>query len=501
MPPAVTRRTVFGLIGLAAKAERRIEGCIVDQSHLAGHRLRDRARFAAPSETKRLPVVVIGGGIAGLSAGWRMRKRGFRDFVILEMESRPGGNSRWGENEVSAYPWAAHYLPVPNRASSLVRELCEEFGLLSHGQFSERHLCYSPQERLYLHGRWQDGLEPEATGSDFARFRELLKAESATGEFQIPVGQVSDPSKLDAITMSDWLDRHKLNSPYLRWYVDYATRDDYGSLARDTSAWAGIHYFAAREHEDKGPLTWPEGNGWLVKRLLASLDPHVITDAMVTSVRAEGSRWRVQTERTAYTADSVIFAAPTYLARFLMENAPATTGLTYSPWVTANLTLDRWPAEKNSEPAWDNVIYGSRSLGYVVATHQTLRTRVDRTVWTWYMALADQDPAAARRMLLEKDWGYWRDVILADLERAHPDIRECVSRIDVMRLGHAMVRPTPGWLTSPVRAKLSAMQGRFCFANSDLSGLSLFEEAQYRGVTAADRVLAGTFGMGGGVKA
>ena len=27
----------------------------------------------------------------------------------------------------------------------------------------------------------------------------------------------------------------------------------------------------------------------------------------------------------------------------------------------------------------------------------------------------------------------------------HPDIRACVSHIDIMRMGHAMVRPAPGF--------------------------------------------------------
>ena len=31
----------------------------------------------------------------------------------------------------------------------------------------------------------------------------------------------------------------------------------------------------------------------------------------------------------------------------------------YSPWLTANLTLDRLPRESGTELAWDNVIYGS----------------------------------------------------------------------------------------------------------------------------------------------
>jgi hypothetical protein len=82
-------------------------------------------------------------------------------------------------------------------------------------------------------------------------------------------------------------------------------------------------------------------------------------------------------------------------------------------------------------------------------------------------------------------------LVLDDLQRAHPDIRDCVSRIDILRLGHAMVRPTPGFLSQPARRALQADRGDgLYFAHSDLSGLPLFEEAHYRGVVAADRALA-----------
>jgi hypothetical protein len=76
------------------------------------------------------------------------------------------------------------------------------------------------------------------------------------------------------------------------------------------------------------------------------------------------------------------------------------------------------------------------------------------------------------------------------LERAHPDIRQCVSRIDIMRIGHAMVRPRPGFIFSEQRERWTRPLGQIFFANSDLSGFSIFEEAQYRGVEAAKRALA-----------
>jgi phytoene dehydrogenase-like protein len=442
----------------------------------------------------------VGGGIAGLSAAWRLQKRGFRDFRLLEMEPGAGGNSRWGENEITTYPWAAHYVPVPDARATLVRELFEELGVLKNGVWDERRLCFSPQERLFLHGRWQDGLEPETAATtkdraEYQRFARMIAEFRASGQFTIPMELGAKPSPLDALSFAAWAAQNKFESPYLQWYLNYACRDDFGAPWNATSAWAGIHYFAARESEesrkpeDRGPLTWPEGNGWIARQLIDRVKPMIRTNAAVYSIVRDGTRVRVRTEAVEYNAERVIFAAPSFLASRIVEGAPAAEGFVYSPWLTANLTLDRLPREKGSEPAWDNVIYDSPALGYVVATHMGLRSRVDRTVWTYYWALAERTPSDARQLLLAKDWGYWREAILADLSRAHPDIRECVSRIDIMRIGHAMARPVPGFLASTSRRRFATGAGPVYYANSDLSGFSTFEEAQYRGVIAADRAL------------
>lgn len=482
------------LVGLTPKSERPIAGSFVNDTHALGHRLRDRLPSPSSQQTTRTPIVIVGGGIAGLSAAWQLDKRGLGDFVLLEMESQAGGNARWGENEITAYPWAAHYVPVPNQKAALVRELFEELGALRNGVWEERYLCFSPQERLFLHGRWQEGVEPAIaqTATDheqFRRFADRIHEFRAEGQFTIPMAVGAKPSSLDRVSMADWLIQEKLTSPYLNWYINYACRDDYGALARDTSAWAGIHYFASREPDEKGPLTWPEGNGWIARRLVAKLDRFVRTGVMVHRIFRDGRRMRVLAGSVEYIAEAVIFAAPSFLAPYICEGVPPVRSFVYSPWLTANLTLDRLPREPGLEPAWDNVIYDSPALGYVVATHQTLRSRIDRTVWTYYWSLAQGTPAQNRALLLEKDWRYWKEAILNDLARAHPDIRSCVSRIDIMRMGHAMVRPTVGFLSCEERRRLAEASGSLLFANSDLSGLSLFEEAQYRGVRAADRAL------------
>lgn len=474
-----TRRDFLGasLVGLTQKG-RAIAGGFVNESHQLGHRLRDGRVSSSAKRTVRVPVVIVGGGIAGLSAAWRLHKRGFHDFVLLEMEKEAGGNSRSGENEISAYPWAAHYIPVPGYRLTLVRELMQDLGVLRDGVWDERMLCHSPQERVFVHGRWQEGFEPETREdrAEWARFEQRMEEFAGTGAFTIPVSETPKSLELDRLSMHEWLHQNGFHSKYLHWYVDYACRDDYGARASETSAWMGVHYFASRDHdEDRGPLTWPEGNGWIVRQMLRQLGRYVRTGEPVIRVRPGRE---VLTPGTLYKAQHVIWAAPSFLAQHIVEGAPAVAML-YSPWVTANLTLDRIPKNRGFEPAWDNVIVGSPSLGYVRATHMNLRTHEDRSVWTWYHATSD------RRALLDSTWDHWRDFILSDLERAHPDIRECVARIDVMRMGHAMARPVTGGLTNP---RPQPPRGIW-LANSDLSGYSIFEEAQHRGVRAADAVL------------
>jgi glycine/D-amino acid oxidase-like deaminating enzyme len=497
----VDRREFLGLssaamVGLSLKSERAIAGSFVNESAQAGHLIRDRAGFPAPKRTEKVPVVIVGGGIAGLSAAWRMRKRGFTDFVLLEMNADAGGNARWGENEITAYPWAAHYIPVPGPKAIYVRELFEDLGVLKNGQWDERYLCFSPQEKLFLYGRWQEGIEP-AVGlkagdrEEFQRLEEVFAKYRRSGDFTIPMeaGRSTRTADLDRISFADWLRQERFDSPMLQWYMNYACRDDYGAMARDTSAWAGIHYFSSREMEEKGPLTWPEGNGWITRRLLERVGENVRTNQMVHRITPRPHGVDVVAGETQFQAEMVVFAAPTFLAPYIVDNFAPLHDFVYSPWLTANLTLDRLPDSRGGEPSWDTVFLDSPTLGYVDAMHQSVRSHIDKTVWTFYWALAAGEPAQNRQLLLEKDWGYWKEAILHDLERVHADIRQCVSRIDIMRMGHAMVRPVPGSIFSRERQRLLEEQSRVIFANSDLSGISIFEEAQYHGVRAADKIL------------
>jgi hypothetical protein len=132
------------------------------------------------------------------------------------------------------------------------------------------------------------------------------------------------------------------------------------------------------------------------------------------------------------------------------------------------------------------VIYESPSLGYVTATHQK-EIDYGPTILTYYYPMCE-DPNG-RTTLLNYDWNQLAEVCLTDLSRAHSDIRELTTRLDVMRWGHAMISPRTGFIWSGERQKAVKPYRNIHFAHTDLGGVALFEEAFYHGLRAAAEVL------------
>jgi hypothetical protein len=160
----------------------------------------------------------------------------------------------------------------------------------------------------------------------------------------------------------------------------------------------------------------------------------------------------------------------------------------YGAWAVANLHLRDRPREAKGAPrSWDNVLYRSKSLGYVTATHQRGRDH-GPTVLTWYYPFTDDDAAAARRSIAGAGQPEWAELVLTDLERAHPELRQLTERIDVAFWGHGMIRPKVGAIWQPQRAAAILPRDRIHFAHTDLSGIALFEEAFDHGNRAAREV-------------
>jgi protoporphyrinogen oxidase len=521
--------TALALGGCSQRAVPELPpGKLVGGSVSVGHQLLDESHVSViKGRPEKHRVVIVGGGIAGLSAARRLLRAGVDDFVVIELEPEPGGTSRSGESDLVAYPWGAHYVPAPTKDNPALVDLLQEMGVFEGRDdagdpiVAEQFLCRYPQERVFYKGYWHEGLymHAGATTEDLDQLEKFKREidfwvgwRDGRGRraFAIPMANGSDDAEvceLDRMSMADWLEERGLTSPRLRWFVDYACRDDYGSHADETSAWAGLFYFASRVPEPGAKsrpfITWPEGNGRLVEHLYAPVRQKTRLGLAVVDIAPRDTEGPPEIRvlavphegRTAqaFQAEKVIFAAPYFLApyivRFDRENQPAhVREFEYGAWAVANLILKEIPYSRGAPLAWDNVLYESPSLGYVATTYQR---GLDHgpALLTYYYALCDQNPRIARARLLEVERDGWAEIALSDLERAHPGLRSQTSRIDVMRWGHAMILPRPRFIWGGAREAAATAYRGIHFAHSDLSGLPLLEEAFYRGTLAAEQVL------------
>jgi len=498
-----------------------------------GHLLREPHKLPAPTRTEEVDVVIIGGGVSGLAARRELHRLApALRTLLLELEPEVGGNAAAGHNARTAYPWGAHYLPLPDERDHDLLAFLQEAGILTgYGPsglpiYDETALCHDPAERLLLHGHWQPGLVPEvgvpaADRAEITRFlAEVKRLRRATGPdghdlFRLPLDLSSADAatrQLDQQSMADWLAAHGYHSEYLRWYLDYSYRDDFGVPAAQVSAWAGLQYFAARKgRAHNAPadavLTWPSGNHHLAEALRHLGGPSRIWPNTVAFGLQEAADGRVDVlafngvtqQSTRIRTRQVVLATPWHVSKHLLPTSAAAPALAplHAPWLVANLVVDAYPGGPGQPLCWDNVRYGSPALGYIDAEHQALRgfepDAARSLTFYWALPTDPSNPAAARRHALVSTYHDWLTLVLTELDLMHPGLAARVQAAELWVWGHGMVAPTPGYVWHPARqqAQQPHLGGRVHLAHTDLSGVSVFEEAFHQGLRAARAVVKG----------
>jgi phytoene dehydrogenase-like protein len=490
-------------------------------NHILGHKLWAKD-FPAPSQKIEIPYLIIGSGIAGLSAARQFKKRGIDDFLVIEMENHAGGNSSNGENKYSKFPLGAHYLPLPNFHDKELLAFLEEEKIITGYDakgfpvFDEEQLTFSPQERLYYKNTWQEGLVPRygnavVLENEFARFFNQMEAfRIAKGNdgrfvFDIPLSSCSDDlqtKELDGLTMKQWLDQNDYRQDEVQEYINYCCRDDFGLGIEYVSAWAGIHYFAARKHNagdayKENVLTWPEGNARLAHHLKKYAEGKIKTNylAFEVTVQNEGVTVKafdaVNKVTIEIVADKVIMAIPQFVAQYLLPGRKEIAKqFNYAPWLLATLTVNDLPDDFSYPLSWDNVIFKAKGLGYIYDQHQSLGQMQSRKVITYYHSFSTGDSKKARKAIYKTSKEYWKAQVLDDLNIPHPGIEEFMEEIDIHLLGHGMISPVPGFLFGTAKQQAAKdIEGRIYFAHSDLSGISIFEEAFHQGINAVNKLV------------
>jgi hypothetical protein len=500
--------------------QRKIQFVHHDHS-VQGHFIRQRQPDFIISHEEKIQTVILGAGISGLSAGYFLKKSGYDSFRIFEMSDRPGGNSDCFDSKNGQAPWAAHYLPVIRNDDSTLTEFLVENNVITGFKdklpnYNEEYLCQAPHERLLYKGSWQEGsLMPQqhlnATSSqkinDFLKLTNDLKNKKGTDGkflFSIPVeksSQDSDWLKLDQLTFFDYIVSHGFQCEELDWYIQYALADDFGCSWKTVSAWAGLHYFCSRNGlsantEEQSVLTWPQGNAFLSECLQKSISAHIQTSHQVVKISAKGIGYEVVLRNTRsqnyirIIAEKVIYALPRYTAPYVISDYPKLNSGQYFPWLISQIRVDRSILEEKSTLCWDNVKFGEKGLGYINNQHQLLSQDQQKVLLTYYYSFFEGQASENRKLVAEWSEQDTQSFIINELKKMHPKIEEHIESIDYKFLGHGMIAPVVNFIWKDRLQDFVEIWKGIHFCHTDMSGISIFEEAFHQGHKAALRALS-----------
>ncbi|MEI7760847.1 MAG: NAD(P)/FAD-dependent oxidoreductase [Thermoleophilia bacterium] len=397
---------------------------------------------------ERREIVVVGGGIAGLTAAYALRDR---DVVVLEADGRAGGRIQSeprGENWLN---FGAHVFGGESSSSGqLLRALSVRAeavpGRLAAVSLNGKLVARGPVESFPFR-------LPLPLGSRLALVRAGFRLRLAVRAYaKVMASQEGEDCSARQQRMLEFMDD--------RSFAEFAGTlpEDVDLLFRSTltrssgepeelAAGYGIGYFHL-VWDRKGGLsrTVVGGSGVVIDALTATLGERVRRSARVTSVERTPAGVRVEIEGAEpIEAKAAIVATPAYATREIVTDLPAQTAaalaaIPYGPYIVGAFLT----GETTSMP-WDD-LYAlatpKRSFSMLFNTTNVRRAgEVSRAPGGSFMVYA---AAGFARRLAHLDDAAIRDVFLADLYAVLPEARGIVEEVVVRRWEKGLPFPRVG---------------------------------------------------------
>lgn len=487
-----------------------------DDMTRAHSRLWDLANYIAthggrPPVSERREVVVVGGGVSGLSAAYFLQAK---RPLVLEQDFQFGGNSRGEIFGGTAFAIGAAYIAAPTPGSSLHRML-QVTGALPAGR-----LELAKDSRVHLRGQgfqslWGLNADPAALQARDRLAQDFAQIYSR-GYPNIPwVPGGLDRASLDAldrISFLQWLQqRHPALPATVLEYLQLFCWSSLGGSMDEVSAAQALNFATG---EQDGILGFPGGNGYLTQSLYGYLQKTLGGDSLrsgsiVLEIKStpegveillENAQGQLQT----IAAKACVVAAPKYVAQHIVPEMPqrqkeASRAITYRAYVVANVLLNTPVAS----PTFDSFMLrgevpptprfgkpGDRAFADVAFATWARGDRTQPSVLSVYKPYAYDGARNALgagsfdRVAREVRQGL--NEILATLKL--PD--SAVAGLRLTRWGHAVPLAQPGFLASHTDELFEQpTAGRIFYANQDNTANPSFEAAFATAERAAARIL------------
>jgi protoporphyrinogen/coproporphyrinogen III oxidase len=469
---------------LSAQTETTNATSVEGEDNRICHQVRDGKLFTRPSVSSHHDVVIVGAGVSGLTAAYRLRHR---DFLLLEKEPHWGGNAYLMDYHGMAYGTGSAFLDKSEATYSLAKEIGLEPLAINNWDGSIIKGEFIPDT-------WVEGLDklpyPASVRDGFKKFKQEMLAL----DFR------KRAAELYNLRFSDFMKDYPQELKH--WWDNYG-RSNWGAESEETAAAMAVLEIRDTIGENRiERYTWPGGLGAMTKKLAEILqsDPErmqlgATTVAVVPEKRAVQVTYMQAGELETVAAKAVIMATPKFITRRLVEGLPekqsqAMQQIRYIPYAVVNLIFDKPVFNKG----YDTWCPGNRFTDFVVADW-VVRNQADYqqkyNILTCYTPLREEE----RGFLLTDSGprGIAADV-LRDFQKLFPGSNVTPAEVHVYRRGHPLYKSVPGLYTQ-VQPLTRAPLDRIFFANTDSEGpestAGTAIAAAHRAVKQAEACLAG----------
>jgi oxygen-dependent protoporphyrinogen oxidase len=460
-------------------AQKRHAADVDGEDNRICHQVRDKGNqiFTRPPASARHDVVIVGGGVSGLTAAYRLQHR---DFLLLEKEPHWGGNAYAMEYEGSVYATGSAFLAKDEYTYRFAKEIGLEM------------LPVNSPDASILKGElipdtWGEGLNklpyPPAVRESFKKFKKEMLAidveKRGKGIFKIP--------------FSDFMKGYP--EELKQWWDAYGP-SNWGATSEETTA--GLAILSLQEMAEESRVddryTWPGGLGAITKKLADILEAKhkdrmqsgATTVAVVCEKEEVQVTYMLGGELKTVAAKAVIMATPKFITRRIVDGLPdkqseAMHQIRYIPYPVVNLIFDK-PVFNHGYDTW---CPGNSFTDFVVADWVVQKQpgyRQKFNILSCYTPMKEEE-----RGYLLNEIGARRIAahVLSDFQKLMPSLNVDPIEVHIYRRGHPLYMSTPGLYTD-VQPLVRQPFDRVFFANTDSEGP---ESTTNEGILAAQRAV------------